>query len=117
MASDPGSRGPPYTNTNTPHFEQSFSDDGGKTWEVNWITDQTRVSDDSVQGPAPQNSEAVETGAQQGVRDGQHDFDFYFGIWKQHLKLLRNPLTGSSTWVEADGTIVTRKVWGVRQPK
>lgn len=29
---------------NTAHFEQSFSDDGGKTWEVNWITDQTRVS-------------------------------------------------------------------------
>jgi hypothetical protein len=26
------------------HFEQSFSDDGGKTWEVNWITDQTRVT-------------------------------------------------------------------------
>ena len=33
------------TDTNVPHFEQSFSDDGGKTWEVNWITDQTRVSD------------------------------------------------------------------------
>lgn len=30
--------------TNMPHFEQSFSADGGKTWEVNWITDQTRVS-------------------------------------------------------------------------
>jgi hypothetical protein len=28
---------------NSAHFEQSFSDDGGKTWEVNWITDQTRV--------------------------------------------------------------------------
>ncbi|HVS78469.1 MAG TPA: hypothetical protein VHE11_16130 [Steroidobacteraceae bacterium] len=25
------------------HFEQSFSDDGGRTWEVNWITDQTRI--------------------------------------------------------------------------
>jgi len=25
------------------HFEQSFSDDNGKTWEANWITDQTRV--------------------------------------------------------------------------
>jgi hypothetical protein len=37
------------TDTNTPHFEQSFSDDGGKTWEVNWITDQTRVSDESDQ--------------------------------------------------------------------
>jgi hypothetical protein len=26
-----------------PHFEQSYSVDGGKTWEVNWITEQTRV--------------------------------------------------------------------------
>ena len=31
--------------TPTPHFEQSFSDDGGKTWEVNWITDQTHLPD------------------------------------------------------------------------
>ena len=28
--------------TNSPHFEQAFSDDGGKTWETNWITDQTK---------------------------------------------------------------------------
>jgi hypothetical protein len=28
--------------TNSPHFEQAFSADGGKTWETNWITDQTR---------------------------------------------------------------------------
>jgi len=35
------------TTTNKPHFEQSYSDDGGKTWEVNWITDQTRVNDES----------------------------------------------------------------------
>jgi hypothetical protein len=32
---------------NSAHFEQAFSDDGGKTWEVNWITDQTRVADES----------------------------------------------------------------------
>jgi hypothetical protein len=25
------------------HFEQAFSDDGGKTWEVNWIADDTRA--------------------------------------------------------------------------
>ncbi|HEY2090668.1 MAG TPA: hypothetical protein VGJ81_02180 [Thermoanaerobaculia bacterium] len=25
------------------HFEQSFSPDGGKTWEVNWIADDTRI--------------------------------------------------------------------------
>lgn len=32
-------------NTRSPHFEQSYSADGGKTWEVNWITDQTRLDD------------------------------------------------------------------------
>jgi len=28
-------------------FEQSFSDDGGKTWEVNWIATDIRVKDES----------------------------------------------------------------------
>lgn len=28
--------------TKSPHFEQAFSADGGKTWEVNWITNQTK---------------------------------------------------------------------------
>lgn len=27
------------------HFEQAFSDDGGKTWEPNWIAQDTRVKD------------------------------------------------------------------------
>lgn len=26
-----------------PHFEQAFSADDGKSWEVNWITEQTRI--------------------------------------------------------------------------
>jgi hypothetical protein len=26
------------------HFEQSFSDDAGKTWEINWIADDTLTS-------------------------------------------------------------------------
>jgi len=29
---------------NSIHFEQAFSDDGGKTWEVNWIADDTRIA-------------------------------------------------------------------------
>jgi hypothetical protein len=45
-------------------------------------------------------------------RDGQRDFDFEAGTWKIHLKRLLHPLTGSTTWVEFDGTSVTRKVWG-----
>lgn len=29
--------------TPTPRWEQSFSDDGGETWEANWVMDFTRV--------------------------------------------------------------------------
>jgi hypothetical protein len=47
-------------------------------------------------------------------RDGQHDFDFELGSWKIHLKRLLHPLTGSTTWVDLDGTSVTRKVWDGR---
>jgi hypothetical protein len=31
------------SNADTCHFEQAFSADGGKTWEVNWIATDTRV--------------------------------------------------------------------------
>ncbi len=31
-------------------FEQSFSDDGGKTWEVNWISVDTRVESEPEKG-------------------------------------------------------------------
>ena len=47
-------------------------------------------------------------------RDGQHDFDFEIGNWKTHLRRLRNPLTGSTTWVEYEGTTLVRKVWNGR---
>ena len=44
-------------------------------------------------------------------RDGQHDFDFEIGTWKTHLRRLVHPLTGSSHWVELQGTSVVRKIW------
>ena len=44
------------------------------------------------------------------VHDGQHDFDFEIGTWKTHVRRLQHPLSGSSTWVEYDGTSVVRKV-------
>jgi len=47
-------------------------------------------------------------------RDGQHDFDFETGRWKTHLKRLLHPLTGSTAWVEYDGSTLVRKVWGGR---
>jgi hypothetical protein len=47
-------------------------------------------------------------------RDGQHDFDFEIGTWKTHLRRLLHPLTGSTTWVEYEGTSVVRKIWDGR---
>jgi hypothetical protein len=48
------------------------------------------------------------------ARDGAHDFDFEIGTWKTHLKRLVHPLTGSTTWVELEGTSVVHKIWGGR---
>ena len=45
------------------------------------------------------------------LRDGRHDFDWDIGTWKTHQKRLLHPLTGSTTWVEYDGTDVVRKIW------
>jgi hypothetical protein len=35
------------------HFEQAFSDDGGKSWEVNWIATDSRVKDAAFHEPSP----------------------------------------------------------------
>lgn len=43
-------------------------------------------------------------------RDGQHDFDWEIGNWKTQLKRLQRPLSGSTTWLEYEGTTVVRKV-------
>lgn len=48
------------------------------------------------------------------VRDGRHDFDFEIGKWRTHLRRLVHPLTGSTTWVEYEGTSVVRKIWDGR---
>ena len=65
---------------------------------------------------AQQSADPAKTSVQQTSteRDAQHDFDFELGRWKIHLKKLLHPLTGSTTWVEFDGTSVTRKVWNGR---
>src|SRR5439155_13479839 len=92
---------------NSCRFEQAFSDDGGKTWEVNWIATDRRVTNESAAARTSLPHTPTEL-------DGQHDFDFEMGTWKIHLSRLPHPLTGSTTWVEFDGTSVTRKVWDGR---
>ena len=48
------------------------------------------------------------------LRDGSHDFDFEIGTWRTRLRRRLRPLTGSTTWVEYEGTTVVRKVWDGR---
>lgn len=46
--------------------------------------------------------------------DGKHDFDPLVGTWRARLRILAHPLSGSNTWVEYEGTQITRKIWGGR---
>jgi hypothetical protein len=96
-------------------FEQAFSEDGGKTWEVNWIATDTRLKEgpDESSG-ADSRKMKTETQHASTKVDGQRDFDFEIGTWKIHLSRLQDRLVGSTTWIKFDGTSVTRKVWGGR---
>ena len=48
--------------------------------------------------------------AQTSQGDGQHDFDFEIGRWKTQLRRLQRPLSGSTTWLEYEGTSVVTKL-------
>ena len=89
------------------HIEQSFSDDGGRTWEPNFVATLTRDQDTST-------SDEMSSPPASDSPDGARDFDFHFGAWKTHIRRLLKPLTGSSTWTDYDGTSRVSKVWGGR---
>ena len=69
-----------------------------------------------LHGFAQQNSPTSGASVQPTLaeRDGQQDFDFEIGTWKTHLSRLQHPLTGSTTWIEYQGTSVVRKIWNGR---
>lgn len=59
---------------------------------------------------AAQTATATNASAPEARREGQHDFDFEIGTWRTQLKRLVDPLSGSKTWVEYEGTTVVSKV-------
>ena len=69
-----------------------------------------------LDNPAQQSPAGSKPPAQTAAQDrnGQRDFDWEIGTWKTHLRRLQRPLTGSTTWVEYEGTSVVRKVWDGR---
>ncbi len=89
---------------NSHRYEICESDDGGKTWQPNFIAELTRQSPDSTDSAAPPLS----------ANAPEHGFDFELGTWELHVKRLLNPLTGSHTWTDFDAGSVTRSIWGGR---
>jgi len=63
---------------------------------------------------ATQASVGPESSAASSAPGGQHDFDFLSGTWKTHNLLLAHPLSGSTTWIELNGTVTVRKIWDGR---
>jgi hypothetical protein len=85
-------------------FEQAFSDDGGRSWETNWVMTFTRIPAGApaipTAGPPDHNSSPPTGGGTATAHDGQYDFDFAFGTWKTHIMRLKDPLSGSTSWIE-----------------
>lgn len=62
--------------------------------------------------PGQETSPVGETGSAVAPRDGRHDFDFELGTWRTRLRRLEHPLSGSTRWLEYEGTSVVRAIWG-----
>jgi len=85
------------------HFEQALSENGGRNWEVNWISDMMRIGDAE---------DATSSGA--GTVDeqpGQRDFEPLMGRWNFHLKVGLKPLTGSTQWIDYTGPGECKPLW------
>ena len=85
----------------THRVEQSFSADGGKTWEVNFIGDLTATTEQPKVPVAFADPD-------------QHGFDWQLGTWNIHMKRMLTPLSTAETWTTYDGTVDVRKVWSGR---
>lgn len=46
------------------------------------------------------------------VRDGSHDFDFFYGTWLLRCRRLKSPVLSSHEWVKFDATDVARPLPG-----
>jgi hypothetical protein len=85
------------TGSKRPHWDQAFSTDGGKNWEINWRNYFTRTSATPVplafDDPPPEAAE---------------DWKFLAGDWR-----VRNRrLTKAGAWEEFDSTLRNRPVMG-----
>jgi hypothetical protein len=89
----------------TAQSEQAFSDDGGRTWEVNWVNKYTRMNGQTeIDWTQQQDWSQPAAGA--------HDFDFGFGAWHSHIQRVLDPFSDELHTFVMDGTKKARKIWG-----
>lgn len=74
-------------------FEQAFSDDGGKTWEPNFVANLTRTA------------QRAPSEGSKSVAHTSHDFDFSYGSWSTQINTFPTTYTGTVKW---------RKIWNGR---
>lgn len=86
-----------------PHWQQSFSADGGATWEMNFENFFTRTAATPTPLPLPPQGE---TGR------APDDWAFLAGRWSVHHRRLRRRLAGSRDWDEFGGTFVNWPILG-----
>jgi len=86
-----------------PHWDQAFSTDGGKTWEINWRNYFTRTSAQAA--PLPR----IERDPPQA-----RDWDFLVGQWRVRNRRLRRRFADDKQWDEFDSTLVNWPVIGGR---
>jgi hypothetical protein len=86
-----------------PWWDQAFSTDRGRSWEINWRNYFTRTSPDARSQPRIAN-DPPEARA----------WDFLLGQWKVRNRRLRARFASSREWDEFDSTLVNRQVLGGR---
>ena len=85
-----------------PHWDQSFSTDGGKSWEINWRNWFTRTSTTAMPQPLLEVPAIAE-------RD---DWKFLVGNWAVQNRRLKQRLSGSKQWEEFPSTLRNRRMLG-----
>lgn len=86
-----------------PHWRQSFSPDGGVTWEMNWENFFTRTAAEPTPLPLlPRNDPAA----------APDDWAFLAGQWVVRHRKLRRRLVGASDWDAFSGTFVNWPLLG-----